>query len=499
MMNQFNIKSIILSIILIILLGIGFAIRLIDIDDPPLDFNPTRQLRSAIIARGIYYEGLTDVDPGLQTLAIRFRESMERLEPPIIESIVAFIYKLVGSETLWVSRIVTSIFWIVGAGVLYDLGRRLTTPAASLVGICYFLFLPFSIRASRSFQPDPGMVMLIISTGWAIYLWYQKRSWIWIIITGLLGGLTGLVKPMGLIFVGGIVSGVIFYSAFDNTQLLGRKNNPGQQFNLKSLFNLPIFVLVVMIVLPFLVYFMSGNQNGHSSNLANWTIITRWREILDPGFLIRWMTHVDNIMYLGVVFAGLLGILLTHGVNRALITGYWVGYFLFGVTFPYHIQTHDYYHLPLIGLVALSLMPLIEIMNDKVSQHSIGFRIVYLMMLFVMIFYNGWIGRSILLGNDYREHPQFWQEVGNSIPEKSEAIGVTQDYGFRLTYYGWRKISIWPQGGGIKDFAKITSGKDIFLVTAKNQLSEELAHYLETNFQILSQGMGYQIYNLVSD
>jgi len=37
----------------------------------------------------------------------------------------------------------------------------MASPLAALVGVGYFLFLPFSIRASRSFQPDPGMVMMI--------------------------------------------------------------------------------------------------------------------------------------------------------------------------------------------------------------------------------------------------------------------------------------------------------------------------------------------------
>ncbi|NJN43485.1 MAG: hypothetical protein HC806_01245 [Anaerolineae bacterium] len=41
-------------------------IRLTDLSDQPLDFNPTRQLRAMVIARGIYYAGLTDIDPATQ-------------------------------------------------------------------------------------------------------------------------------------------------------------------------------------------------------------------------------------------------------------------------------------------------------------------------------------------------------------------------------------------------------------------------------------------------
>ena len=339
-------NSIILIFILIILFGFGLAIRLIDIDDPPLDFNPTRQLRSAIIARGMYYASLTEVEPEIQSLAIRYGQAMERLEPPILESVVVLIYQLIGSETVWVSRIVTSVFWMISAGALYDLGRRMTSPVASLLGVCYFLFLPFSIRASRSFQPDPGMVMLIMTTGWAVYHWDQKRSWKWALITGFLAGLAGLVKPAGLFFVGGMISSVVIYSIISDRQPQVGLKKPGNRLDLQSFLNSQIWVMVVMIILPFLLYFFFGIWTDQSGNLANWTVISRWRDVLNPSFFIRWMNHVDENMNLVMVLAGLFGIFFATGRKRALLIGFWVGYFLFGLVFPYHILTHDYYHLP---------------------------------------------------------------------------------------------------------------------------------------------------------
>ena len=45
---------------LIIILSLGLAIRLYDLTDLPLDFHPTRQMLSALKARGMYYQTLTD-------------------------------------------------------------------------------------------------------------------------------------------------------------------------------------------------------------------------------------------------------------------------------------------------------------------------------------------------------------------------------------------------------------------------------------------------------
>ena len=51
-----------LTLSLLLLLGLG--IRLYDLTDAPLDFHPTRQLRGALIAPGIYYRWLPHADPG---------------------------------------------------------------------------------------------------------------------------------------------------------------------------------------------------------------------------------------------------------------------------------------------------------------------------------------------------------------------------------------------------------------------------------------------------
>ncbi|HZW03329.1 MAG TPA: hypothetical protein VFF68_05355, partial [Anaerolineaceae bacterium] len=41
---------------LILLLAAGLGLRLLDFTDPPLDVHAWRQLRSASIARGMYYD-----------------------------------------------------------------------------------------------------------------------------------------------------------------------------------------------------------------------------------------------------------------------------------------------------------------------------------------------------------------------------------------------------------------------------------------------------------
>ena len=46
--------------IIILAVVLGITVRFYDLTDAPLDFHPTRQLHSALIARGMYYENLKD-------------------------------------------------------------------------------------------------------------------------------------------------------------------------------------------------------------------------------------------------------------------------------------------------------------------------------------------------------------------------------------------------------------------------------------------------------
>jgi hypothetical protein len=470
---------------------LGLLVRLVDLTDPPLDFNPTRQLRSAIIARGLYYQSAPDVDPAKREVAIDHLGAMERLEPPIFEHIVAFTYRLMGGENLWVARVYTSVFWLIGGIVLFDLGRRMTSPWAALVGLGYYFFLPFSIRASRSFQPDPGMVMLILLTTWALYLWSDKRTWKWAILAGVFGGLAVLVKGVAVFFVGGISVGVVGY-------VLGTGENAKWRLtNLKSGFrSAQVWVMAILMAAPVVLYYLIGSGGQSPGYSASWTILARWRDVLDASFFMRWLIWVDEIMVLAVVLAAFVGSLVTSPRNRALLWGFWGGYLFFGLTFPYHIITHDYYHLTLVGLAALSLMPLAELVLEKVAKQGRVVQGTLAGIVLVFLVYNGWIGRSILVGQDFSAHPAYWQMVAEAIPSDEKAVGLTQDYGARLMYYGWRKIGLWPSAQGSADFEAHPPDAGYFVITAPGQLREDLKTYLETHFPVYDQGEGFIIYDL---
>jgi len=492
-----SLRRFLLPISLTVIFILGLGVRLIDLNDPPLDFNPTRQLRSAIIARGLYYESAADVDPEQKELAITHMKSMERLEPPLFEILVSWTYRLWGGENLAAARVLASVFWLVGGVFLFDLGRRITSPWAALVGVCVFLFLPFSIRASRSFQPDPGMVTLIIITSWATYRWSKQRTWKWALLAGLFGGMAVLVKLGGIFFVGGITFGVLIHKLGIDASPQDGEDAQWRISNLNFGWRDPqLWLMAVLILVLPLIYYLAGLRAPNSSSFLHWTILNRWQDVLSPSFYMRWMVQLDEILGLGLVCAALIGSLLTKPQSRGMLWGFWLGYFIFCLFFPYHTLTHDYYHLPLVALISLSLMPLANLVIGKVRQQGVVFQAGLVFVLVLFFSYNAWIGRSILVGQDFRKHPEFWQTVGDAIPSDSKVIGLYQDYRFRLMYDGWQKIALWPNNAQPDDLAEIAPGASYFLVTAKNQMGAALEDYLHTHYAIHAEGPGYIIFDL---
>jgi hypothetical protein len=256
--------------------------------------------------------------------------------------------------------------------------------------------------------------------------------------------------------------------------------------------------MAALMITPALVYYLWGFGETDSASFLHWTILTRWQELLTPSFYMRWSVNLEEILGLVLVIAALIGSLVTTPRNQALLWGFWGGYLIFGLFFPYHIITHDYYHLPLVALISLSLMPLVDLIIGIVAKNGKFAQITLVAVLVMFFAYNGWVGRSIIVGQDYGDHPEFWRTVGETIPANAKSIGLSQDYGMRLMYYGWRTFTPWSNNAEPEVLPEFAERYSYFVVTAKNQMSEPLTQYLGTHYPIHAEGIGYIIFDLTA-
>ncbi|MBU0510403.1 MAG: glycosyltransferase family 39 protein [Chloroflexi bacterium] len=485
--------SLILTLAVIFILGLG--IRLYDLTDPPLDFHPTRQLRNAIVARGIYYTIFPDADPTMREAAIDSKDTIGLYEPPIIETIVAVAYRLIGGENLVVPRILNSVIWLLGGVALFILGRDMTSIDGALIALGYYLFLAFGVQASRSFQPDPLMTVGIIFSVYLIYRWTEEQTWKWAVLAGIVGGLAVLIKVVAAFLVGGVAVAAVLAV-------------PGPK---RTWRNLQVWAMAVLMVLPALYYYMLLDPGGYSDYFSEWTVSLS-HLIRDPGFYVRWMSFLGYLMSLALVFVGMVGVLISKPRNRVLLLGLWIGYGLYGLMLPYQMYTHEYYHLQFVPVLALSLAPVAEILLKKLSMQGKLWQTVFVGVILLGVFYPLWTARSVQASQDYRHEPAYWQSVGEAVPDDGPIVALTQDYGYRLMYYGWTKVSLWPsqrdrkladlRGSSEKEFerefAERTEGKRYFLVTTMSQFEKQplLKARLQGSYPVIAEGEGYIIYEL---
>ncbi len=474
------------------LLLLGALLRLMDSTDPPLDFHPTRQLRNAIVARALYYRMLPD-SPRRET-ALKQMHSVGQYEPPIIETLAAWGYRLTGGVNWVVPRVLTTFLWLIGGLALFSLARRAVDVDGALVALAFYLLLPFSVQASRSFQPDPGMTMWAVLCAWALYDWGERQTWKSALGAGIFGGIAALTKIVAAYLAGGAAIGVVLLS-------LGLR---------KALKNLQVWSMAALMVLPSLLYYLFGHPARASEYFVNWTL-KLLHLIVDPAFYVRWMSFLHTLFGLTPLFLALFGVLLAQSRLRVLLLGLWGGYFVYGLTLPYQMYTHSYYHLQLVPIVALSLAPVGRRLFRALAEQPLPWQAAGVALMLLATAYPAWVARSTLLAQDFRSEPAYWQKVAAAIPLDGSVVALTQDYGYRLMYFGERKVRLWPSVGEQKlaamrgkgkdfstTFRRFTEGRDYFVVTSMGQWNRQpdLKRYLSENYPLIAEGDGYLIFDL---
>jgi hypothetical protein len=483
------------GLVLLLLFGLGLGVRLYDLTDPPLDFHPTRQLRMAMITRGIYYQMSPQPDPVARKTAIAYGRSMGVYEPPILENIVAFTYQILGGEYLWLSRIFTALFWLVGGLALFGLVRRMTSTGGALISTAFYLFLPFSVIASRSFQPDPGMVMWVILAAYAFYRWAGEKQWRWAVLAGSFSGVAVLVKAVAGYLVVGLAIAVVIYA-------LGLK---------RSFKNPQVWTMAGLMAFPGILYYVFVLQGRSSDYFMNWTVALL-PMLLDPSFYLQWLVHLQDLIGLTVLLLSLVGVLISRSLNRAVLLGLWAGYGIYGLSLPYQITTHSYYSLQLVPIVAISLAPVAGLLLERISADSMIWQASFWVLIAIFWAFSIWNSVNMLDSQDYRAAPSLWSTIASSIPEEGKTIALTQDYGYPLMYYGWKKVKLWPDnaernlanlrgkdGDNLqKEFSERIQGKSYFLVTDFEQFDRQpvLKGLLYGEYPIYAQGSGYLLFDL---
>jgi 4-amino-4-deoxy-L-arabinose transferase-like glycosyltransferase len=492
---------------LILLLSLGGLLRLIDITDEPLDFQPSRQLRNSLVARQIYYSVLPSATDEQKILSKSFADSVGKYEPPVIESIVAYSYLITGGENIAVARIWLTIFWLIAGIALFDLMKRVVSPWSALIALSFYFVLPFSVQASRSFQPDPLMTSFFVIGIYFLYRWSEEISltptplptgegqgvrvtWKFAILAAIFLGLATFVKIVIAFFVGAAAIALVLFT-------LGKNFYKSKQ----------VWIMAVIMVLPALLYYVFLNQGRSTEYFFSWTVALI-NLITSTDFYTKWLAFLGILFGQTILFLSIAGALIAPLRMRWLLISLWIGYLLYGLTLPFQMYTHSYYHIQLIPIIALGLAIILNPLIEFVTNQNTITRASFITLIVAIIGFQSYVSRSVLVAESFRHEPAYWSSVGEAIPSNAKVIALTQDYGYRLMMYGWRKVNLWPLATELsatrnpdKDnaakFDDITAGMDYFLVTAFGQLEKQpdLKKILDS-YPIAIEGDGYVLYQL---
>jgi 4-amino-4-deoxy-L-arabinose transferase-like glycosyltransferase len=483
------------KLVLVAVFVMAFSVRMLDLTDLPLDFHPTRQLFSALKARGIYYQSSPGILDWQRHMAVQQWQKLATIEPPFIEYLAAYSYRLFG-EHLWIGRIYSSLFWIVGGLAIYLLAREIFGEDGAMIATGFYLFLPYGVIASRSFQPDPLMIALICWGLWGLFNWYRTATWRWAATAGILCGLAILVKNVAIFPLLGAALGLIFARGLRETFKDART-----------------FAVAALAALPAGAYTIYGTlvKNFLVGQFDFRFFPSLW---ITPSFYIRWDLQANYVVGFGAFLMALFGVLLAHPkTERPLLLGLWVGYLAFGFAFSYHFSTHDYYQLPLIPIVALSIAPVARLILERilVIDASSFARTATVGLLLFGLAFQVWTVHHTLDVQDYRPEAQFWAMLGDKLGHSASVVSLTPDYGYRLAYWGWQNSTAWLYSGDIdirtlanrqvklvKRFQETVADRQFFIVTMFDELNTqpEIKDLLYGGYAIFDQGNGYIIFDL---
>jgi 4-amino-4-deoxy-L-arabinose transferase-like glycosyltransferase len=492
----------IVYLLLVLFLLAGLGVRLIDLTDLPLDFATTRQLHSYIMSRGYFYEMDTNITRAMpeeiRTFGIETGRNEPQIEPPILEYLVAITYRLTGGENMLFARLLSILFWVIGGIPLFLLVRKVTSLNGAYAALALYLFNPFGVIASRSFQPDPMMVMFIL---WSLYFqfeWVKKDTLKLAILTGVFTGIAVLIKMPAAFFVGFSLVGIVLAKGLKN-----------------SIRNGHVYLVAAISLLPALLFYViSATVGGNAGALLG----VRWVPVLfsDPKWYLKWLMMAKFVVGFYPIIIALLGFFfIKDKLYRIIYFCMWLGYILYGFMFAYHIYTHDYYHLPLIPVIALGFGSVVSVIFDQLEKRSLHwfYRVLVMGLFLFSVGLCVMKARGDMIGSSYRHEAKYWKDLGDQIGQRSSVIALTHDYGYRLNYWGFIQPELWPTQGdltvkeliGSTDpefetlFKTVTEGRQYFLVTLLPDFESQqnLYEYLFDNYPY-QQGDGFFLFDLLN-
>lgn len=425
-------ENFVASLLFLVLLLGGAAVRAYRLGEPPRDFWTIRQYYNALSARKLYFQDNSSVPQWRREVLAEHRVWLA--EPPVLEWTVARLYRLIGGERFWVYRMFTSSAWILGGFFVWLTARRLLGEWPALTAVAYFLFLHYGVTASRSWQPDPLMVMGVCAVMFFVLRYFENPSPSRLVLTGSVAAVATLFKPGGsvltLMGMFGLLS--LHSVGFRRTLLSGST-----------------WGFVAMMILPAAVVVGVATWKGWYEPGTHF--LTYWAPHLLRTFFFwkGWVGILIKVLTLPGLMLAVLGglVFMPAGRARALTLGYALGYVSFALVCTFTTPNHDYWHLQIVPLAALCIGAVSVPFWRALSKPPHHLRLSLVLSVgaiwcVLAIEQAPWVRDR---GSSPAVYAEMAREIGEAVQHSPRVIILDYDFGTPLRYYaeigGWT----WPQ------------------------------------------------------
>lgn len=488
-----------ITLTLIALMLIAFLARAYHIGSISNQFHTTRQFYTAQMVRGDYF---TTADVPDWKRAVAIANKPPALEPPFIQTVALIGYNLAGSEQLWIPRTFSALMWVIAAVFLFLTAKKIMRPESALVAVAFYLFVPYGLVASRSFQANPTMIALSVISYFTILHYIEEPSWKRLTYAVIATGLTNLV----MIYV--------VFTIYPLFAWLMIQRHGGIRPALKKPDS---WLFVFFSLLPAGLYyaygfFIAGFLNSQTGALFNPNL---WAM---PIYWINWVAKIGDVVGYIPIILSIQAILTTRNARQsATLRSLWLGYLVYGFIINWPIMSHDYYSMPLIPIVALSLASVVDFIIVRLQTPQLrrwvpkfALAITTLITIYGLVIYLP----TTTVTPELERELHTAELVGERVEHSTHTVFLAKDYGSLLTFYGEISGYSWPMTWDynaarlagkptktVEERFNEIIGKtkpDFFIVTDffEYALQQDLAEYLSTHFTEIESTPDYIIYDL---
>ena len=418
-----------------------------------------------------------------------------------METLTALGYRILGGTHFWIPRLLSSIWWLVGAIFLYLIARRLAgpDPEAAVVSTAFYLFLPFGVAASRSFQPESLMIASLLASLYLIVRYYQQPSTLHLLAAAIVSAFAIFVKGITLFPILGafLVAGV---SDCESRRVIFRKET----------------LLFGIALLPTISFYLYAIFVSHSlRSVARGNILPQL--LAEPRFWRGWVAEIGTVVGYTPVAAALVGTLLFRiGIPRGVVLGLWGGYGLFGMVFTYTVHTHDYWNVMIVPIVALAIGPPVALVIRAVRRRNVlwVWRAALAAIVFGALLFLAAAARPSPLPRSLEDKVAVAHRIGTLVNHSTRTIFLSPDYGLPLEYHGDLSGVPWPiasdlEWEGLAGVRRLSIQErlkklvqkdpaDYFIILSYEEYDKQrdLKAFLERRFPVVARSEDYLIFRL---